>query len=181
MLTIFSDASYYNAKRYNLGVYIILLNVDDDITDKILSKTCDEMLRFVKVSGGTHSEAETILSALTELEFLFQNKYLQRQPIKFYTDFKPLVDVCNGFCKKVKLGYYSVMAALAKKMNIEFVYTRPHGKSQLESTNEEKIFSYIDAATKIYSRKRYTNLPFVELPLNVIPERSLIEKQEHPK
>lgn len=150
MLTIFSDATFQNIRRVNLGVYIILEDVTDEVTNKILKKEYEGHLKFTKLHDGLYGELETIYSCLAYLKSLFDCGVIPVQSSVLYTDDNLILSLIKKDLPKNNLEYY--VLTLIKVLNVEVRWIKGHCKKRLMLTNEQKIFCHIDRATRRYSK-----------------------------
>lgn len=149
MLYIFSDATFYNKKRVNLGVFLILDEINEDVAELVTKKEYDRQLNFVPISGEKDGEIETLINALLTTKFKIVNSLIPFQPIRLYTDDASVV--CMIQKNRPKTYFDNILLSLVYELNVDVIWLKGHMKKNLRNT-EQKIFCYVDRCTRKYSK-----------------------------
>lgn len=147
---IFVDISANPQKKVSVGCYLILENLNINITD------VKDLIQSVQLTSATSTDAELEL-----IDFVLMSLKPQENQIFLYTD-------CNNFHKLFADRYYAEdhhnallyeqLLDHIERLNPIVVKVIGHSKKELQKTAEQQIFAIIDKTSRKIMRSQVKNL-----------------------
>lgn len=149
---IFVDISANPQKECAVGCYLIILDLDIELTE------IKNSLQTINLAETTSTAAELEL-----IDIVLTNTQPQENPINLYTD-------CNNFYNLfIKKSYctnhhsaelYAKLLVHIERLNINVIKIKGHAKRDLQISIEQQIFSILDKFARKTLRKQICELNY---------------------